>query len=94
MHLHHKANTIGSGHAPADKEFFGRVTDALAGAGTILIVGPAGAKTELASHLAAHAPGLSTRVAGVETVDHPSEGELLALARQFFRASDRMHPLA
>ena len=94
VHLHHKANTIGSGHAPADKEFFGRVTHALAGAGTILIVGPAGAKTELASHLAAHAPGLSTRVAGVETVDHPSEGELLALARQFFRASDRMHPVA
>ena len=63
-------------------------------AGTILIVGPAGAKTELANHLAAHAPGLSTRVAGVETVDHPSEGELLALARQFFQASDRMHSVA
>ncbi len=91
MHLHHKANTIGSGHAPVDKEFFGRVTEALAGAGTILIVGPAGAKTGLANHLAAHAPDLSARVAAVEAVDHPSEGELLALARHFFRANDRMH---
>ena len=61
VHLHHKANTIGSGHVAADKEFLGRVTEAVAGAGTILIVGPAGAKTELASHLTAHAPGLSAR---------------------------------
>jgi hypothetical protein len=94
VHLHHKANTIGSGHVAVDKEFLGRVTEAVAGAGTILIVGPAGAKTELANHLTAHAPGLSARVAGVETVDHPSEGELLALARRFFHASDRMHPPA
>ena len=70
------------------------MTQALAGAGTILIVGPAGAKTELTKHLAAYAPDLSARVAGVEAVDHPSEGELLALARRFFHASDRMHPPA
>jgi hypothetical protein len=94
VRLHHKANTIASGHAPADKEFLGRVTRALAGAGTILIVGPAGAKTELAKDLAARAPDLSARVAAVEAVDHPSEGELLALARRFFHASDRMHPPA
>jgi len=90
VHLHHKANTIGSGHAPVDKDFLGRVTTAMAGAGTILIVGPAGAKTELATHLAAHAPDLSARVAAVEAADHPSEGELVALARRFFHASDRM----
>ena len=94
VHLHHKANTIGSGHAPVDKDFLGRVAQALAGAGTILIVGPAGAKTELANHLAAHVPDLSARVAAVEPVDHPGEGELLALARRFFRANDRMHPPA
>ena len=90
VHLHHRANTIGSGHAPVDKDFLGRVTAAMAGAGTILIVGPAGAKTELATHLAAHAPDLSARVAAVEAADHPSEGELVALARRFFHASDRM----
>jgi hypothetical protein len=90
VHLHHKANTIGSGHAPVDKDFLGRVTAAMAGAGTILIVGPAGARTELAAHLAAHAPDLSARVAAVEAADHPSEGELVALARRFFHASDRM----
>ncbi len=94
VHLHHKANEVGSGNAPVDKEFLGKVTQALAGAGTILIVGPASAKTELAKHLAAHAPDLSARVAAVEAADHPSEGEMLALARRFFHASDRMHPPA
>jgi stalled ribosome rescue protein Dom34 len=94
VHLHTKTHTIGNGHAPVDKDFLGRVAEALAGAGTILIVGPAGAKTELANHLAAHAPELSARVAGVEAVDHPSDGELVALARRFFHASDRMHPPA
>jgi hypothetical protein len=48
----------------------------------------------LAAHLAAHAPDLSARVAAVEAADHPSEGELVALARRFFHASDRMHPPA
>ena len=82
VHLHHKANTIGSGHVAADKEFLGRVTEAVAEAGTILIVEPAGDKTELANHLTAYAPDHSARVAGVEAVDHPGEGELLAKLRE------------
>ena len=56
-----------------------------------MIVGPASAKTELAAHLAAYAPDLSSRVSIVEAVDHPSDGELVALARKFFRANDRMN---
>ena len=67
---------------------------ALAGAGTILIVGPAGAKTELAQPPGgARARSVEAR-AGVEAVDHPTDGELVALARRFFHASDRMHPPA
>jgi hypothetical protein len=87
VHLHH-------GHAPVDKVFLEGVATAMTGAGTILIVGPAGAKTELATHLAAHAPEVSARVTSVEALDHPTGGELVALARGFFHASDRMHPPA
>ena len=47
-HLHHKANSIGSGHAGFDKEFLAQVMNAVSDAGEILIIGPAGAKTELA----------------------------------------------
>lgn len=90
VHLHHKANTIGSGHAPVDKDFLRRVAESVSGAGAILIVGPANAKTELAAYVSAHAPDLSKRVSAVEAADHPSDGELVALARKFFLANDRM----
>jgi hypothetical protein len=90
VHLHHKANTIGSGHAPVDKDFLRRVTDTVSGAGAIMIVGPSSAKMELATYIEAHAPDLMARVSTVEAADHPSDGELVALARTYFRANDRM----
>ena len=37
QHIHHKANTRGSGHAPVDEDFLERVTQAVMGAGAILI---------------------------------------------------------
>lgn len=91
QHLHHKANTPGSGHVGAEPAFLERVAQALAGAGAILITGPASAKQELAAHIARAHPQLSARISGVEALDHPSDGQLLALARRFFWADDRMH---
>ncbi len=90
-HLHHKANTTGSGHLSVDKEFFQRVVAALTHTGAILITGPANAKLELKNYVAQHRPDLATRVSAVETLDHPSDGQLIALARKFFKADDRMH---
>jgi stalled ribosome rescue protein Dom34 len=75
-----------------DKEFLKRVTAAISHAGAILITGPANAKTELAHYIKQSQPNLAERISGVETLDHPSDGELLALARTFFKADDRMHP--
>jgi stalled ribosome rescue protein Dom34 len=91
QHLHHKANTRGSGHAPVDHEFLERVAQAVAHAGAVLITGPANAKDELAAHIQREHPELCQRISAVETLDHPTDGELLALARKFFRADDRMH---
>jgi stalled ribosome rescue protein Dom34 len=90
QHLHHKANTRDSGHAPIDQVFLEHVAQAVMPAGAVLITGPASAKKELAAYIAQRHEQLSRRICGVETVDHPSDGELLALARKFFRADDRM----
>jgi hypothetical protein len=89
-HLHHKAHSIGSGNAPEDQNFFTAVAEAIGGAGEVLITGPANAKLEFMKHVERHPAQLHARVAGVETLDHPSDGELLAHARHFFRAADRM----
>jgi hypothetical protein len=91
QHIHHKANSGDSGHAPLDKAFLREVAAGLAGAGTILITGPAGAKQELTAYLRDQEPGTAARVAGVESLDHPTDGELVAFARKFFKAADRMH---
>jgi DNA-binding MurR/RpiR family transcriptional regulator len=84
-HLHHKANTIGSGHAAPDKEFLTQVTSALADAGEILIIGPAGAKTELAKYLREKHPAIGERIVAVEAADHPTDPEIFAYAKRHFK---------
>jgi hypothetical protein len=91
-HIHHKAHSIGSGHTAEDQAFFHSVVEAVGSAGAVLIGGPANAKHELFKHIQRHAPQLLARIAAVETLDHPSDGELLAHARKYFRAADRMAP--
>jgi hypothetical protein len=91
-HIHHKAHSIGSGHSPEDQHFFQAVVEAIGAAGAVLIGGPANAKHELFKHIQRHEPRLLPRIAGVEALDHPTDGELVAHARQFFRAADRMAP--
>ena len=46
-HLHHKANSMGSGNALEDHAFLQCVADAIANAGVVLVTGPANEKTEL-----------------------------------------------
>lgn len=91
-HLHHKANSNDSGHAAVDKEFLERVAASVAKAGAILIVGPGSAKTELHTHLKHAHPQIAAKISAVETVDHPTDGELLAHGRGFFVNDDRMRP--
>jgi hypothetical protein len=91
QHLHTKTHSAGSGHSPVDHDFFERVSAALNAAGAVLVVGPGNAKTELMKHVAQHHPLIYPKVSAVQTVDHPSKGELLALGRAFFKSDDRMH---
>jgi stalled ribosome rescue protein Dom34 len=89
-HLHPTSGSPGAGHDKPDAKYLHAVAAALADAGEILIVGPANAKTELMSHLKQHDAATAKKVTGVETVDHPSEGELLKYARKYFLAIDNM----
>lgn len=90
-HLHHKAGTNGSGHAATDKTYLHAVTEAVAGASEILVVGPGSAKLELLRHAQDHDPLIAKKILGVETVDHPSDKQLLAYAKQYFKPIDKMN---
>lgn len=89
-HLHQKRGAVTDGRAPEDQAYYGKVAAALGGAGEILVIGPGSAKTEFVKFLEGHAPALHKLVVAVETVDHPTDGQVLAYARKHFRAIDRM----
>jgi hypothetical protein len=90
--VHHKAGVIGSRRSDADAPYYKGVAASLADAGEILILGPSTAKLELLRYLHRHALDVGAKVVGVETVDHPTDAQVLAYARARFRAVDRMGP--
>jgi hypothetical protein len=67
------------------------VVEAIADAGAVLIPGPADTKTALMKYIRDHKPGMVHIIKGVETVDHPTDRQLVAHARAYFKADDRMH---
>jgi hypothetical protein len=74
-----------------DRVFFQEVARSLEGAGEILIVGPSTAKLGLLRYLRTHAEHtLEPRVVGVETVDHPTDRQLVVFVKKCFRHSDAM----
>ena len=88
-HLHVKACGNG-GRSSEDRAFLEQVISAVKDAQEILITGPGSEKAVLYKHMVKHHPQLADRVASVESSDHPTDGQLLAYARKFFVASDRM----
>jgi stalled ribosome rescue protein Dom34 len=87
----HKHNTRQHGSTVrTEHEFFGEVCDALAEFKEILVAGNHLAQADFRHYLEKHRPQVSPRVIGWETVDHPSEGQLLALARKFYDKHNRM----
>ena len=83
-HLHTKAGTIGAGRAPEDKQYFDDIAAKLQDSLAILIVGPGFEKLELMKHLLKHHDAIAQKVLSVETVDHPTDAQLLAYARRYF----------
>ena len=85
-HQHHKRGSTGSGNAKEDHAYFEHVTGLLKGAQEILVVGPAKAKLDLIKHIHKHHQDMVAKIAGVETLDHPTDGQLVAYARKYFHA--------
>lgn len=83
-HLHHKANTIGSGRAEADRDFVPAVASSLRFCRDVLIVGPGIEKTALLHYLQGNRQDLSATQLHAETSDHPTDREIIALGRRRF----------
>lgn len=90
--LHRKRGSVSGSRQPEDQHFYHEVVEAFGDAAEVLIVGPGHAKLELIKHIHAHDHEVVKRVVGVETVDHPGDAQLVAYARKYFAAKDRMLP--
>lgn len=90
-HLNVRAGVrAGSGRSAQDRAYLDAVVSAVKDAQEILVVGPGSEKAQLYKHmLKAHHP-VAEKVVSVESADHPTDAQLLAYARKYFLASDRM----
>ena len=89
-HLHHKGGAVGSGKLELDSKYLHSVIQVVNLSQEILVIGPGSAKLELIKHAHHHDPKVAEKIVGVETVDHPSDKEILAYARKFFYKVDQM----
>ena len=87
-HLHHKANTIGSGKVEDDPTFFPRIDEALEHCEAVLVVGPGNEKTLLLKHLKENRRAPGDRDLRAEPCDHPTDREIVALGRRHFHLGE------
>jgi stalled ribosome rescue protein Dom34 len=90
VHRHPKGRGEPRDHPDDAHRFFDDVARRLDGIDSVLIVGPASAKHEFITFAHEKHPHLVSKLVGVETADHPTGGEIVAYARSYFKASDRM----
>jgi hypothetical protein len=74
----------------SEHEFFGAVCDALDGIAQVLVTGTHTALTDFRHYADKHRPQLATHLVGYELVDHPTDRQLVALAREFFQRQGRL----
>jgi stalled ribosome rescue protein Dom34 len=72
--------------------FFHDVALTLDGTDTVLIVGPSTAKLEFFRYVHKHHHALEPKIIGIETVDHPTDGQIIAYARKYFKLGERTRP--
>lgn len=86
VHRHPKDQLTRTHHHPDDeRKFFHEVAGHLTGAERILLLGPSVTKLLFLRYLRTEAPALEARVVGLETVDHPTDRQIVAHVRRYFR---------
>ncbi len=92
QHVKHPHGKQETHHHPEADKFFGEVAGAVKDASELLVMGPGEAKVLFRSYLEKHHKGgLFKALVGVETVDHPTENQILEKARSFFKKYDLFH---
>jgi stalled ribosome rescue protein Dom34 len=91
-HSRHKSGSPAGTHERGEATYYRGVADALGKAKAFLVAGPSTAKTEFVTWLRSEAPAMIERLSGIETLQHMTDGQLVAEARRFFKGADHMKP--
>jgi stalled ribosome rescue protein Dom34 len=81
-HSHHTKQRGSS--VRTEHEFFGEVCDALAGIAEVMVTGSHTAQADFRHYVDKHRAVVAKNIVAWETVDHPTDNQLLALARKYF----------
>jgi stalled ribosome rescue protein Dom34 len=84
VHRHPKGAAEPHEHPDDMNRFFHEVARALDDAERVLVVGPSTAKLQFLKYVHTHESKLGPRIVGMETVDHPTDAQLIAYARHYF----------
>lgn len=71
--------------------FYQDITQALHGTHEVLLTGPGLARNDFRTWCADHHPATSRLIVDSITSDHPSDAQLVAMARQYFKKLDVMN---
>ncbi|MEX8517472.1 MAG: hypothetical protein AB3X44_02995 [Leptothrix sp. (in: b-proteobacteria)] len=73
-----------------ERAYYTQVVQALAGVQEILVVGPGTARADFRKYCDEHALAVAEAIVDTLAVDHPTEPQLIALARKYFTKYDLM----
>lgn len=87
-----RGDIVNESHATKkiDDNYYHSIAEALKGVHEILVTGPAQAKDEFKAHCEHHDKDVAKAIIGVISSDHPSDGQLVAMAKQYFLKHDKM----
>ena len=83
---HHKHQ----GKASDTAAFYAEVAKALTGTHEVLVTGPGSARNEFRDWCTSHQKGIAAVVVDSIASDHPSDAQLVAMAKKYFKKFDAM----
>jgi stalled ribosome rescue protein Dom34 len=88
--IHSRSHHKHQGKADDTAAFYADVAQALTGTHEVLVTGPGLARNEFRDWCAAHHKSTAAAIVDSIASDHPSDGQLVALAKHYFKKFDAM----
>ncbi|MEN9436651.1 MAG: hypothetical protein RIR09_1306 [Pseudomonadota bacterium] len=85
-----RSHTMNHGKSEDYSAFFAEIATALAGTHEVLVTGPGLTRGQFRDWCTQHHAVIAGNIVDSVSSDHPSDGQLVAMARQYFKKFDNM----